>query len=178
MSEVQIGSTEQLSALVASLHNACSLICLEAYGKVFPVAGNVGIFCQNDQEYERFAGLAEQHTLPSDNPNQKYFELRFPIEVAPAAALPGAHYTHLYIRRPAPDSPERGDIDFVVGPEKFAQMLTDIAHDHGPRGARRYTQYGLDLIELHSTGSVPPLAGLAYVSVLEVAVNMRIRQTI
>lgn len=167
--DVQRGALE---ALVHELHVTCSRLCLAAYGQVFGVVGNVAVFCQTAEEYRLLTALRQVITHPSTNPEQKYFALLDPIMVSASGSVPTGTYTHLYIRRPAGDSPERGDIDFVVDHERLAALQRNIRRGQGPIGARLYALDDLEMIELAG----PEHRALAYVCVRATALAVRVRR--
>jgi len=105
---------EQLLNIIHEIHIDCFKLCGEALGKYLPIAGNVGVFCQSEKDYDLFTKIREEITYPSTNPNQKYYELKQPIITSPLGDVPQTVYTHLYVRKPSSDSPEVGDVDFVL----------------------------------------------------------------
>lgn len=96
------------------IHFACYKLCQRSFGEYLPNAGNVGVFCHYhyDDEYARLVKIRKQITKPSDDPNQKYFELYEPIVIPAYDDMSETSYTHLYIRKPDIYRAQVGDIDF------------------------------------------------------------------
>jgi len=84
---------EQLYVRVRYIYKQCSLLVKESLGTVPPTAGNIAIFCQSDEEYAVFSEIAQQLVKPSNNPDQKYFQLIEPIAIGEADGLPGTSLT-------------------------------------------------------------------------------------
>ncbi|MCM2339154.1 MAG: hypothetical protein NDI62_01730 [Burkholderiales bacterium] len=117
-----IENEEQLMKAIKYTHIECSRLCYEAFNKYLPVAGNIGIFCHYDTEYEVLTKLRKGLTEESDNWNQKYFRLYKPIVIPEGNGVPGAVYTYLYIRHPDKEKPQVGDVDFVLGKDEFDEL--------------------------------------------------------
>ncbi len=156
---------------IKEIHLACSKACHKGIGKYLPVAGNVGIFCQNEDDFNMYDGIRKEITHTSNNPDQKYFELIEPIVFEEEEGIPGARYTHLYIRKPAEDSPEKGDVDFVLPPEEYMELKESVVRGELPEGVTIYDRPGWDNIEIRD----PEFDGLAYVSTQEMAEKVRVR---
>lgn len=109
-----ITSMEELLQTISYIHFESYKLSKQAFGKYFPNAGNMGIFCQSDEEYDFLNKLKEEITYPSDNPNQKYFTLKEPIIIEAQDDIPRIRYEYLYIRKPDPTpyGKNRGDVDF------------------------------------------------------------------
>ncbi|MDB6028964.1 MAG: hypothetical protein JWM68_5187 [Verrucomicrobiales bacterium] len=152
-------------------HLACFDLCYRAFGMYFPVAGNIGIFCQSEEEFEDFTKMCTELTYSSDNLNQKYFELKIPIAINSIGAFPPAVYTHLYIRRPNIASPEVGDIDFVLSLDDYKKLKDRILKGEKIAGASIYDRPGWDTIEIRN----PEINALAYISTQEMAEKVRVK---
>lgn len=162
---------KDLAALIEKIHKGCFTLCYEALGVYLPVAGNIGIFCQSEEDFDRFTKARERLTHPSNNINQKYFELKAPITVQQIGKIPSATYTHLYIRKPNPDSPEAGDVDFVLPQEEYVKLKNRILAGEKVPGASLYNRPGWDTIEIRN----PNIDALAYVSTQEMAEKVRVK---
>lgn len=156
---------------IQQIHDGCFKLCYEAFGNYPPVAGNVGIFCQSAGEFDYFSQIQKELTYSSENPDQKYFELKVPIQIGNPEVGTSAEYTHLYIRRPSSDSPEAGDIDFVLTQEKYADLKQNLLSGKVILGASIYNRPGWDTIELRN----PEISALAYVCTQEMAEKVRIK---
>lgn len=156
---------------IQKIHDACFKLCFEALGRHLPVAGNVAIFCQSEEEFDTFSKLKEELTYPSENPNQKYFALKKPIRISNLDAGTAAIYTHLYIRNPNSASPEAGDIDFILSEKEYGALKQRLLNGELIKGASIYDRPGWDTIEIRD----PEIDALAYVSTREMAVKVRVR---
>ena len=156
------------------MHREAVRLIREAFAHDFALAGNVGIFSQNQEEYDRLLTLSRGLTEPSDDSARKYFLLRQPIVVESSDDAPGAIYTHLYIRKPDPSAygQHSGDIDFVVSPEELEQILAGVDAGSYPDNVATYEQAGV--------GTMVEVSGkdqgiLAYVCTEEMAEAVRFR---
>jgi hypothetical protein len=114
---------DKLLERVGQIHSGCNKLCQEIIGSQLPVAGNMGVFCQNDKEYSDFDKLREKLTESSENPKQKYFKLIEPI------VYPEATYTHLYIRKPDPSEYGKnlGDVDFILEADEYNNLKAQVS---------------------------------------------------
>ncbi len=159
-----------IDKIIEQIHKDCFRICYLALGKYLEIAGNVGIFCQSEQEYGEFVSSKNELTEPSDNPNQKYFKLRKNIIIPRANDIPETIYTHLYIRKPDPTpyGLYRGDIDFVLDLIKYLEFKKTIKQ---VVGAQIYDRPGWDTIQITN----PQIKSVAYVSTKEFAEKVRVK---
>lgn len=162
----------ELREAICHIHNECMKLCKASLGEYLPVAGNVGFFCHYDDEYEELTRLREKLCEPSDDPKQKYYLLHEPIVVEPEGDVPGAVYTHLYIRKPDIYRAQVGDIDFVIDAERYAALKKSLEEGKEMPGARIFPRADLDMIELYH----PDSDALGYVSVNDMAEKVRIKQ--
>jgi hypothetical protein len=135
-------------------------LCMASFGEYLPNAGNIGVFCHYEDEYEYLIQLRKQLTESSEDPNQKYFELYDPITIPGHDDIPDTTYTHLYIRKPDPYRHHVGDVDFYLPQEVYAKAKQSLQDGVAIPGARVFPRNDLDMIELHS----PDVDALAYVS--------------
>ncbi len=161
---------EDLEQIIEAIHIDCFRLCKVILGEYLPVVGNVAIFCQSNDDYERLTHLTQKLTCLSTNPQQKYLELIEPIVVPASDNLPGADYAYLYVRKPAIDSPEQGDIDFILTLGDFERLKLRVAAGK-VEGASIYDRPGWDMVELRD----PSIAAIAYVSYEAMAVKARIK---
>src|SRR3989338_5619352 len=150
----------QLLKAIEHTHFMCFELCKRAFGKYLPVAGNIGVFCHYDEEYDFLTKLREEITDNSDSFNQKYFRLHTPIVIPAKGDIPETVYTHLYIRRPDQYWAQVGDVDFVLGGQAYVELKKSLASGAKLMGAKIFDRPDLDMIEL----SDPDIDALAYVS--------------
>jgi hypothetical protein len=168
-----IQSKEQLLEAIQYTHMGCYTLCKQSFGKYLPNAGNIGIFCHYNNEFEFLVKVREELTEPSGNPNQKYFKLRQPITIAAEKDIPQAIYTHLYIRKPDPYRAQVGDVDFYLEPEKYLELKQSLISGKQIAGARIFPRQDLDMVELHN----PDVDALAYVSPKTMTEKVRVKQS-
>jgi hypothetical protein len=166
-----IASHDELLAAITFVHEACYALCKQALGKYLPNAGNMGIFCHYEDEYERLIELRKTMTEPSDNPDQKYFKLHEPITIPANDGTPETTYTHLYIRRPDPYRHHVGDIDFFMDVDKYQALKQSLADGKVIPGARIFPRNDLDMIELYN----PDIDALGYISTRTMSEKVRVK---
>ena len=161
---------EQLYERIRHIYQQCSLLVKESLGTVPPTAGNVAIFCQSAEDYAAYSKIAEQLVKPSGNPAQKYFELFEPIVIDDTDDLPGTTLTWLYIRKPSPDSPESGDVDYTMDEAAYNQLKARVERGE-VKDASIYIRPGWDMVEFRSSR----FDGLPYVATLPMQEKVRIQ---
>src|SRR3990167_10217554 len=117
-----IKNEQELLEAIKHTHFGCFELCKKTFGRYFPVAGNMGVFCHYDEENKFLTELRKKLTEESDNLNQKYFRLYNPIEIPAQGDVPETTYTYLYIRRPDPYRAQVGDIDFVLEKKNYQEL--------------------------------------------------------
>lgn len=117
-----IKNKKELFEAIKHVHFQCHKLCKRTFGYYLPNAGNVGIFCHYDDEFDRLTKLRKEMTILSDNWQQKYFRLHEPIVIPAYGDIPKTIYTYLYIRKPDPNHPDVGDVDFYLKPEKYKEL--------------------------------------------------------
>lgn len=163
---------EDLLRRIERIHTNCHKLIIQTLGKDLPVAGNIGVFCQSEEEYKKFENVRRRITRPSDDPKQKYFELKEPLVIE---AIPGAlksRYTHLYIRKPdlTPFGKYLGDIDFVMEPEEYKIFRKSVIAGE-VKGAKLYGRPGWNTVQITD----PSINSVAFVSTKEFAEKVRVR---
>ncbi len=166
-----IQSSEELFKAIEYIHFACFALCKQSFGRYLPIAGNVGVFCHYDDEFELLINIRIKLTKPSNNPNQKYFELYKPIIIKAKGDVPKTIYTHLYIRKPDPYRYHVGDIDFYLEQDKYNTLKKNLLLGKKLEGARVFERVDLDMIELYN----PDIDVLAYVSTKIMSTKVRIK---
>jgi len=161
----------QLLAAISHTHFSCYKLCKQSFGIYLPNAGNIGIFCQYDDEYVFLTKLREQLTISSDNINQKYYRLHQPIVIPAEGDIPETTYTYLYIRKPDPYRHQVGDVDFFLEPQEYTKLKTELQNGKVMKGARIFPRPDLDMIELHN----PDVDALGYVSTKTMTEKVRVR---
>jgi len=162
-----IETKDGLLEAIEHTHFACFELCKKAFGKYLPIAGNIGIFCHYEKEYEFLINLRAQLTYESDNFNKKYYRLFEPIIIPEKGDIPETTYTYLYIRRPDQYRAQVGDADFVIGTEQYDKLK----NQPGENGIsfRLCLRPGLDMVEL----SHPDIDALAYISPRNIAEKIK-----
>lgn len=155
-----IHNQKQLFGALQHIHYACGNLCHELIGECLPNAGNLGLFCHYNDEYETLIRFRQELTEDSDNPQQKYFRLHRPIKFEATENIPETTYTHLYIRKPDPYRHHVGDVDFYLSPSQYNQYKSRIEATDGIEGIRIFPRRDLDMIELHD----PDYDVLGYIS--------------
>lgn len=168
-----IENREQLLEAIKHIHFACFELCKEALGNFLPVAGNMGVFCHYDSEYQLLTKLREEMTEASDNLNQKYFRLQEPIVIPAKDDVPETTYTYLYIRRPDQYRAQVGDVDFVIEDNRYLELKEVLQNGSQINGAKVFDRPDLDMIEL----SDPDIDALAYISTKAMTEKVRVKQT-
>lgn len=154
-----IKTKKELLKAITHIHFSCHKLCIQAFGKYLSVAGNVGVFCHYDDEYEFLTNLRKKLTDASINWNQKYFRLYTPIVISAKGDIPKTTYTYLYIRKPDVTHLQVGDLDFYMKTEPFTTLKQSLFEGKHLKGASILNRPDLDLIEL----SVPDIDAVAFV---------------
>ncbi|MFA5155050.1 MAG: hypothetical protein WC453_01305 [Patescibacteria group bacterium] len=163
-----IKSEAELRKAIEYTHIACFQLCQLALGRYLPVAGNIGIFCHDDDEFIFLTALREKLTDRNDNWNQKYFRLHESITIPARGDLPETTYTYLYIRRPDPKSPQIGDVDFVIDSEEHRRLQSLAELGERMNGIDLLYRPDLDMIRL----SRPDIDALPYLTTKTMAENV------
>lgn len=163
----------KLFDLIEKIHFDCYHLCKLAYGRYFENSGNMGVFCQSEEEYLALDEIKKELTQPSDNPNQKYFRLNTPFVISTKDDVPETTYEYLYIRKPDPTPYGKylGDVDFIVEEYKLQKMLTEVKKDN-VQGAEFYSYKNTyEMIQLTNKN----INSVAYISTKEIAMGMRLK---
>ena len=168
-----IKSKEELYEAIKHVHFECYKLCKQSFGYYLPNAGNMGVFCHYDEEYEYLTKVRKELTESSDNVNQKYFRLHEPIVIPAKDDVPETTYTYLYIRKPDPYRHHVGDVDFYLEPEKYKELKESLLAGKKLKGARVFDRQDLDMIELYD----PDVDALAYVSTNRMTQTVRVKQS-
>lgn len=160
----------QLVDQVTHIYYECAQLIHTSIGYVPETAGNVAIFCQTDEEYDTFQELTIHLTKTSDNPAQKYFQLIEPISIKGKSEIPPTVMSWLYIRKPSKDTPEVGDIDFVLELEEYNKLKEQTGNGNIQNGSI-YKRADWDMLEFKNTkyDSIP------YITTLPMAEKARLR---
>ena len=159
---------------VRYIHSVCYELCKNSFGRYFPNAGNMGVFCHYDDEYKFLTELRKKLTEESNNVNQKYFRLHNSIVVPAHEDIPETTYTFLYIRKPDPYRFHAGDVDFVLEEEKYQELKKSLQSGNIIKGARIFERPDLDMVELYD----PDVDALGYVSPREMTEKVRVEQQV
>ncbi len=166
-----IKNKEQLLEAIRYAHFACYGLCKQVLGRYLPNAGNVGVFCHYDDEYQFLTKLREEMTEASENVNQKYYRLHEPVVVPAKGDAPETTYTYLYIRKPDPYRHHVGDVDFFLAPGEYVKLKSSLESGTIIKGARVFPRPELDMIELYD----PDVDALAYISTKKMTEKVRVR---
>ena len=166
-----IKTKEELVEAIKHTHFKCFELCKHVFGKYLPIAGNMGIFCHYEDEYELLTKFRKELTEASDNLNQKYFRLHNPIVIPARGDVPETTYTYLYIRRPDQYRAQGGDVDFVVGDKEYIKLKESLQKGSQINGAKIFDRPDLDMVEL----SDPDIDALAYVSTRAMTEKVRVK---
>lgn len=167
-----IKNKEELFEAIKHIHFEAHKLCEQSFGYYLPNnAGNLGVFCHYDDEYETLIKIRKELTEPSDDPNQKYFTLLKPIVIPAQDDIPETTYTHLYIRKPDPYRHHVGDVDFYLEPGAYKKLKVELLAGKKMKGARVFDRPDLDMIELYD----PDVDVLAYVSTEKMSEAVRIK---
>lgn len=167
-----IKDKDELFQAIKHIHLGAHKLSKQSFGFYLPNnAGNIGVFCHYDEEYETLIKVRKELTEPSDNPNQKYFTLIKPIVISGQGDVPETTYTHLYIRKPDPYRHHVGDVDFYLDPEGYKKLKGELLAGKKIKGARVFDRPDLDMIELYD----PDIDVLAYVSTEKMPEAVRVK---
>jgi len=166
-----IKTEKELYEAIKHTHLECYKLCKQSFGYYLPNAGNIGIFCHYDEEYQYLTTLRKELTETSDNVNQKYFRLHKPIVIKPEGDIPETTYTYLYIRKPDPYRFHVGDVDFYLEQDAYTKLKNEMLAGKVVAGARVFDRPDLDMIELFD----PDSDALGYVSTEKMSTSVRVK---
>lgn len=166
-----INSKDELIKVIQHIHFACYELCKNSLGTILPNAGNVGVFCHYDDEFESLKLIRDTMAEPSENPELKYFTLLEPIVIEAQGDIPETTYTHLYIRNPDPYRYQMGDIVFYLPENEYQNLRQEMLSGKHIPGARVFERPDLDMIELYN----PDIDALGYVSTSTMSEKVRIK---
>ena len=163
---------EQLLKRIKQVHEDCVKLCLMAVGRVLPIAGNIGVFAQSEEEYEAMAKVAQELVGPWDEPNRKYYKLKEPIVFPPQSGAGRMTYEWLYIRKydPGPYGRYLGDVDFVMESEEYAKYK-QLVQEGKIKGAEMHDRPGWETWHIAD----PTIKSIAYVEMVDMAEKVRVK---
>ncbi|HZM64084.1 MAG TPA: hypothetical protein VFB59_03040 [Candidatus Saccharimonadales bacterium] len=167
-----IKSQQELLRAIEHIHFACYQLCKQSFERYLPNAGNIGVFCHYDDEYEFLTKLRQEMAEASANLNQKYFKLHEPITIPAKDGVPETTYTYLYIRQPDPYRSQVGDVDFYLPQVEYDALKQSLAEGKKIKGARIFPRQDLDLIELYD----PDVDCCGYVSTKTMTQKVHVKQ--
>jgi hypothetical protein len=165
-----IQNKEQLQEAIKYTHLKCFELCKKNFGKYLSVAGNIGIFCHYDDEYEFLTKLRKELTKESDNWNQKYYRLYESIKIPAQGDVPDVEYTYLYIRKPDQHE-EVGDADFVLNFKEYSKLREALLNGKEIQGIKIFDRPNLDLIKLFD----PNVDVLSFIGTKNMTENLRMK---
>jgi len=130
------------------IHFETHKLCKKRLGYYLPVAGNIGVFCHFEDEFESLIQIRKELTDLSDHWNQKYYRLTKPIVIPNKKNISKTIYTYLYIRKPDPHNHHVGDIDFYMEPSKYKELKHSLLSGKVIEGVKIFERSDLDLIRL------------------------------
>ena len=154
-----IKSENELLDAITYTHFVCFELCKQTLGKYLSVAGNIGIFCHYDDEYQFLTKLLEQLIDNSDSLFKKSFRLHKPIVIPARGEVPETTYTYLYIRKPDPYRHHVGDVDFILKEDEYRELKESLQSGEAIKGARVFERSDPDMVELYD----PDVDALGYV---------------
>jgi hypothetical protein len=163
-----IENKEKLFEAIKYTHFKCFELCKNIFGRYLPVAGNIGIFCHFENEYQFLTELRKQLTIESDNWNQKYYRLHEPITIPSQEDVPETIYTYLYIRKPDQHM-EVGDVDFVLDDREYDELKKSLLEGKKIKGMEIFDRPELDLIRL----SDPDADTISFIGTKNIAENVK-----
>jgi len=166
-----IKSKKELFEAIKHIHFECYRLCKQSFDKYLPNAGNIGVFCHYDDEYDYLTKVRKELTEASDNVNQKYFRLHKSITIPAKDDVPETTYTFLYIRKPDSYRHHVGDVDFYLEPKKYEELKQAMLTGKKVKGARVFERPDLDMIELYD----PDIDALGYVSTEKMSEAVRVK---
>lgn len=166
-----IKNKQELFEAVEHIHFSSYELCKQSFGYYLPNAGNIGLFCHYDNEFELLKNIRNEITEKSDNPDLKYYTLLEPIVIAAKDDIPETTYTHLYIRKPDIYRYQVGDLDFYLEDGEYQDLKKAMLDGKQVKGARVFDRPDLDMIELFD----PDIDVLAYVSTSTMIEKVRIK---
>lgn len=168
-----IQDKKQLFEAIKHIHFESYGLCKQSMGKYLPNAGNMGVFCHYNNEYERLIKIRKELTESADNVNQKYFRLLNPVVIPAKDDMPETTYTYLYIRKPDPYRHHVGDVDFYLEQNEYNQLKQSLSGGRKITGARLFERPDLDMVELYD----PDVDVLVYISTNKMTEKVRIKQS-
>ncbi len=144
-----IKNEDQLFKAIEYIHFQSHKLCLQNLGYLLPVAGNIGVFCHYEDEFEQLIKIRKELTDLLNNWNQKYFRLHKPIIIPAKNDIPETTYTYLYIRKPEVSHPHVGDVDFYLEPNKYQELKQSLLSGKVIKGVKILERPDLDLIRLY-----------------------------
>lgn len=143
-----IQNESELQVAIRYVTYQCYALCKKSFGHYFSPAGNLGIFCHDENEYERLTKIRRQLTDESDNILQKYYKLYTPIIVPAKNDIPQTVITYLYIRKPDDNHPQVGDLDFLLPKNEYDDLKKQLLEGKKFGFARIFPRGDLDMIEI------------------------------
>ncbi len=165
-----IQNKDELLQAIEYTHFKCFELCKRNFGRYLPVAGNIGIFCHDDDEYTFLTKVREELTNKSDHWNQKYYRLHEPIVIAAQNDIPETTYTYLYIRKPDQHT-EVGDVDFVLGKGEYEEFKKSLRAGTKMKGVEIFNRPDLDLVKLFD----PNIDALSFIGSKDMDENVKMK---
>mgnify|MGYP003344586473 CR=1 FL=1 len=159
-----IDTFSKLQQAIKYIDINCVELIKKVIGRDLPVAGNIAVFTHSNDEYNNLLKIAEKIVEPSNSKKQKYYKLVRPI------TLGVNKYEWLYIRKPHAESPQLGDIDFILTEEEYNKLNSEVKNGN-IKYAKIYDRPNWDMIEIIE----PETKVLPYISTIKMAEKVRLK---
>ena len=147
-----INNSSDVFRALEYIHTEGHRICRKILGVYLPIAGNIGIFCHDDEEYARLTDIRKTLTDEQMNWNHKYYKLLTPLTFPVLNDIPKTTYTLLYVRKPEANEIRVGDVDFYLPPKQYKKLKESVLSGT-IHGASMLERQDLDLVRLNDPSS-------------------------
>lgn len=144
-----ITTKEELLEALQYIHITAHTMCKQNLKRLLPVAGNIGVFCHFEDEFDYLTKVRKELTDINHHWNNKYYLLHKPIVIPAKKDFPETTYSYLYIRKPDLDTPNVGDVDFYLDPDEYKKLKQNVINGKYNRGFRLFERPDLDMVRLY-----------------------------
>lgn len=161
---------DTLLARIEYIYSKCRYLLNSTFKFDLPVAGNIGVFAQSEQEYNQLKSYVSKLIIPSDNPDQKYFQLIDPLSIKDREVE--AVFTHIYIRKHdlSDYGLNKGDVDFLMESKEYNSLKEKVLNNDYT-DATMYDRPGWDTVQIMNE----EVDAVAYIATQEMAEKVRIK---
>lgn len=143
-----IKNKDELFKALEYIHLQAHKICKQNFGRLLPVAGNIGVFCHFKNEFDFLTQIRKELTDIHNHWNHKYFKLYQPIIFPAKYNIPETKYTYLYVRKPDDNTPNVEDVDFYLELNEYKQLKQEVISGKFENNLRMFERPDLDMIRL------------------------------